>query len=97
MTPCPKCNGKLFDEYGDTICICGFRRDRDYGQELKNITTYSSDTGCEKAVENGYEGQCIDCPFPVCFEDLTREGTPRPVKKGDKRSMNPGRPSVNKV
>ena len=51
MKPCPKCGGKLFDECGDTICICGFRRDKDYGQEIKNITTYSSDKGCEKAKE----------------------------------------------
>ena len=92
---CPHCGGQLFNEYGSEVCLqCGQRKDPDYGCEIRNIVI-KSDTGCPEAKEKGYDGQCIECPFPECFEDLKRKGTPRPLKKGDNRSMNPGRPKID--
>ena len=103
---CTKCGGQIFKEYIDNIpdrvCLgCGYRwyeRREVFGSgEVKD-----SDNGCAKAKAQGYDGKCVDiingaeCPFPVCFEDLTRKGTPRPLKIGDKRSINPGRPSICK-
>ena len=37
------------------------------------------DKGCKKAKDRGYEGKCLKCPFPACFEDkpvLTRQILP---------------------
>lgn len=47
------------------------------------------DTGCVRAKTiNGYFGRCLDCPLPVCWEDVT-EGKPK--KRHQKRSELPKR------
>jgi DNA-binding NarL/FixJ family response regulator len=48
------------------------------------------DRGCFRAKAEGYDGKCIDCPFPQCFEDLT-EAYQMVNKKYQKRKDLPAR------
>jgi len=34
-----------------------------------NQTTNYTDTGCKKAMAEGYTGPCLECPFIKCSED----------------------------
>lgn len=43
------------------------------------------DTGCVRAKVAGYFGKCIDCPFPICFEDIDNRIKPQVARRRHQR------------
>lgn len=50
----------------------------DYTREAKK--------GCQLARETGYQGSCLMCPFPKCFEDVKYEKGWRGEDKKEERN-----------
>ena len=44
-----------------------------------------SDKGCQEAKRKGYNGRCVDCPFPYCLDEY--RFTPSQIKRMERKAQ----------